>query len=140
MPQRRTERPAGALTNNGSLTLAPGSVLTVKGGFTQTSTATLAIQLGGTSSAPTLGQLVSTTGSVALAGNLKVTFTVLPTVGSSFSILDNEGNASIGGTFAKLPQGATFTVTIGTTKMTFAVSYSGSDGDGSHNVVITRTA
>jgi hypothetical protein len=54
--------------------------------------------------------------------------------------LDNEGNASIGGTFAKLPQGATFTVTIGTTKMTFAVSYSGSDGDGSHNVVITRTA
>jgi uncharacterized repeat protein (TIGR03803 family) len=128
----------GALTNNGSLTLGPGSILTVSGSFTQSSTGTLAIQLGGSNSAPTFGQLVSTTRSVTLGGKLSVTSTVVPTVGSSFEVLDNEGNSAISGTFANLPEGATFTVKKGTTTMTFKISYVGSDGDGSKNVVITR--
>jgi hypothetical protein len=128
----------GALTNNGSLTISPASILTVSGSFTQSSTATLAIQLGGTSSAPTFGQLLSTTGSVTVAGKLSVTSTVVPVVGSSFNVLDNEGNAAIGGTFANLSQGSTFTVKKGTTSMTFGISYIGGDDDGSNNVVLNR--
>jgi hypothetical protein len=128
----------GALTNDGSLTLGPGSVLTVSGSFTQSSTGALAIQLGGSNSKPTFGQLVSTTGSVTLAGSFRMTSTVVPAVGSSFAVLDNEGKAAISGTFANLPEGATFKVKKGSTTMTFKISYKGSDGDGSHNVVITR--
>lgn len=128
---------AGALTDNGSLTIGPNSILTVSGGFTQGSTATLTIQMGGTNSSPTIGQLVSTTGSMTLAGNLKVTTTVVPGLNSSFELLDNEGNSAISGTFV---QGTTLTVTKGSTKMTFSINYTGNDGDGTNNVYITRTA
>jgi hypothetical protein len=131
---------AGPLTDRGQLILAPGSVLTVSGSFTQTASGTLTIELGGTDSAPTFGQLVSTTGTVALAGKLDFTSTVVPAVGSSFGILDNGGDSAISGTFAGLPEGSTFTVTAGGTTMTFQITYAGTDADGSHNVIITRTA
>jgi uncharacterized repeat protein (TIGR03803 family) len=128
----------GALTDRGSLTLAPRSVLTVNGSFTQTSTGALTIELGGTNTAPTFGQLVSTTGTVALAGSFKVTSTVMPAVGRSFEILDNEGNSAISGTFKGLPRGATFQVKKGTNTMTFKITYTGADPDGNQNVIITR--
>jgi uncharacterized repeat protein (TIGR03803 family) len=131
---------AGALTNKGSLTLAPGSVLTVSGNFTQASTGTLTIELGGTNKSPTFGQLVSATGTVALAGSLDVTSTAVPAVGSAFELLDNEGDASISGMFKGLSEGATFKVTAGTTTMKFKITYGGKDADGKKNVVIRRTS
>jgi uncharacterized repeat protein (TIGR03803 family) len=130
----------GALSNKGSLTLAPGSVLTVSGSFTQTSTGALTTELGGTDTAPTFGQLVSTTGAVTLGGNLYVTSTVVPAVGSAFELLDNEGGSSISGTIKGLREGATFKVTVGATTMKFKITYSGKDSDGKKNVVITRTS
>jgi hypothetical protein len=130
----------GALTNDGSLTLSPGSILTVSGSFTQAATGTLTVELGGTARTPTFGQVVSTTGQVALAGSLDVTSTVVPAVGSSFEVLDNEGNSAISGIFAGLAEGSTFTVTVGSTTMTFRVTYAGKDSGGKHNVAITRTA
>jgi uncharacterized repeat protein (TIGR03803 family) len=130
---------SGALTNNGSLTLAPGIVLTVGGSFTQTSTGSLTIELAGTVKKPIFGQVVSTTGTVALGGSLNVTSTVVPAVGSAFELLDNEGNSAISGIFAALSEGSTFMVTVRTTKMTFQIAYAGTDSDGRHNLVITRT-
>jgi hypothetical protein len=127
----------GALTNNGSLTLSPGSILTVGGDFTQTSTGALTIACGATNQKPAFGQLVLT-GLVALAGSLNVTSTVVPAVGSSFELLDNEGNSAIFGGFARLAEGSTFTMTVGTTTMTFQITYASTDSDGKHNVVITR--
>jgi uncharacterized repeat protein (TIGR03803 family) len=129
-----------ALRNKGSLTLSPGSVLTVNGSFTQQPTGTLTIALGGSNKRPTFGQVVSTTGTVALAGGLKVTSTVVPAVGSAFEVLDNGGNSAISGTFAGLAEGATFTVTAGGTTMTFQIMYAGTDADGNQNVLITRIA
>jgi hypothetical protein len=126
---------AGNFTNNGRLTVGPSSVLTAKGSFTQTSTATLTIQLGGTNAAPTFGQVVSTSGTVTLGGTLQVTATVVPAVRSSFEILANKGNAAISGTFAGLAERGTFTVTSGSTTMTFQISYKGGGGN---NVTITR--
>jgi uncharacterized repeat protein (TIGR03803 family) len=128
----------GALTNLGKLTLGTSCLLTVGGAFTQLSTGTLTVELGGTDTAPNFGHLLSTTGTLALAGALNVTSTVVPAVGSSFKILDNEGNLPVTGIFAGLPEGATFTVTAGTTVMTFQITYAGSDGNGSQNVFITR--
>jgi uncharacterized repeat protein (TIGR03803 family) len=130
----------GALSNNGSLTLTPGSALTVGGNFSQSSTASLAIQLGGTNSAPTFGQLVSTSGTVTLAGTLSVTSSVTPSAGSSFAVLENEGNSAIGGTFANLAEGATFAVNAAAVTMSFHITYVGNDGDGSNNVVIALAA
>jgi hypothetical protein len=129
---------AGSLTSNGRVVLAPGSVLTVNGSYTQPVAGKLTIEIGGTSTSPTLGQLVSTTGTVSLAGSLHVTSTVVPPVGSAFEVLDNEGDALIGGAFKGLTEGLTFTVKVGTRTMKFQISYAGTDQDGSHNVVITR--
>jgi uncharacterized repeat protein (TIGR03803 family) len=129
---------ARALRNKGSLTLSPGSVLTVGGNFVEQPAGTLAIELGGTDAAPTFAQLVSTTGTVALAGSLSVTSTVAPVVGTSFEVLDNGGNSAISGTFAGLAEGATFTATVGGTTMTFQISYAATDDDGDQNVLITR--
>jgi hypothetical protein len=63
---------------------------------------------------------------------------VVPAVGSSFELLDNEGNSAVGGIFAGLAEGSTFTVTVGTTTMKFRITYAGKDKGGSHNVIITR--
>jgi hypothetical protein len=116
----------------------PGSVLTVGGNFVQQRVGTLTIGLGGTKAAPTIGQLVSTAGTVALAGNLQVTCTVMPGSGSSFEILDNGGNSAISGHFAGLREGSRFRVTAGTTTRTFQITYAGTDDDGNQNVLITR--
>jgi hypothetical protein len=130
----------GALTNSGNLTLGAGCRLTLGGSFTQLSTGTLNVQLGGTATAPTFGRLVSGTGTVALGGTLNVTSTVVPAVGSSFTVVNNGGGAAVSGTFAGLPEGATFTVTAGTTVMTFQITYAGAGGNGGRNVLITRIA
>jgi uncharacterized repeat protein (TIGR03803 family) len=131
---------SGALTNSGNLTLGAGCRLTLGGGFTQLSTGTFNMQLGGTAAAPTFGRLVSSTGAVALGGTLNVTSAVVPAVGSSFKVVDNGGGAAVGGSFAGLPEGATFTVTTGTTVMTFQITYAGAGGNGGRNVLITRIA
>jgi uncharacterized repeat protein (TIGR03803 family) len=127
-----------ALTNRGRLTLGPGSVLTVSGSYRQPIEGTLTIQMGGTKTAPTFGQLVSASGAVALAGGLKVTFTAAPAVGSAFEILDNQGDSAVSGAFKGLPEGRTFTVKSGKKTMTVQITYAGTDADGSENVLITR--
>jgi len=129
---------AGALTSNGGITLSPGSVLTVSGSFTEASTGKLTLQMATVSGVNEVGSVVSTTGMVSLGGSLSVTSTALPAVGSSFEIVDNEGNSAIAGTFTGLAEGAMFTVKKGTIAMTFQISYVGTDADGNHNVVITR--
>jgi hypothetical protein len=128
----------GALTNGGSVTLSPGSVLTVSGSFTEAATGKLTLQMGAVSGTDEIGTVVSSTGTVSLAGTLSVTSTVVPAVGSSFTIVDHEGSSVVNGTFTGLTEGATFTVKKGTTTMTFQISYVGNDGHGTNNVVITR--
>ena len=125
----------GSFTDNGTLTVGPGSIFTVTGSFTQSSTGTLALEIGGTAAAPTFGQIISTTATVTLAGALQVTSTVIPTVGSTFELLANMANAVISGAFSGIAEGSTFTVTSGSTTMTFQISYV---GNGGNNVVITR--
>jgi hypothetical protein len=126
---------AGNFTNSGSMTLSPGSVLTVNGAFTQSGT--LTVQMGGTASSPTLGSVVST-GPVTLGGTLTVTSTVVPPVNLNvgYEILNNESGSPISGTFAGLPEGATFSVKVGATTMTFKITYKG--GSTGNSVFITR--
>jgi hypothetical protein len=125
----------GPLTNSGSLFLSPGSLLTVSGSFTQTPTGTLTVQAGGTSASPKIGSIKSTTGIVTLDGKLMMTSTVVPAVGTHFTVLDNETGAAISGIFAGLPEGSTFSVTVGSTTMTFKISYAGGSNGRSVSVV-----
>ena len=97
-------------------------------------------QTGGTNTAPTFGHLVSTAGAVDVGGTLTITSTVVPAVGSTFKVLDNGGGAAVGGLFAGLPEGSTFTVTSATTTMTFQITYAGTDRYGNRSVFITRIA
>ena len=55
-----------------------------------------------------------------------------PSLGSSFTIIDNTGNQSVSGTFNGLPQGATFTVS----GVTFEVIYNG--GANANSVVLNE--
>jgi hypothetical protein len=123
----------GNFSNTGSMTLSPGSVLTVNGNFTDAAGSTLYIRMGGTASSPTFGSIVCT-GTVSLGGHLVVTSTLMPAINSKFEIVNNESAAAIAGIFAGLPEGATFTVKVGSTTMTFKITYKG----GSNSVVITR--
>src|SRR5207248_4400431 len=95
----------GEFTNNGMLTVGPGSILTVTGSFTNGSMATLTQQMGGTSAAPTFGQIVSTSGTVSVDGNLMVTSTVTPVVGTALKIMNNRGPSAVSGTFGGLAEG-----------------------------------
>jgi hypothetical protein len=130
---------AGSFTNSGSMTLSPGSVLTVNGNFTEGSTGKLTEQIGGTASSPTFGSIAAT-GTVSLGGTLTVTSTVVVPVNQNvgYEILNNASASPIIGTFAGLPEGATFTVKVGVTTMTFRITYKG--GSGGNSVVITRIA
>jgi len=128
---------AGKFTNYGVVNLSPGSVLMVDGNFTQQAGATVAIQLGGTNASPTIGSIATAAGFKAtLNGTLHVTSTVVPAVGSAFTLLANGGTAADTGTFAGLPEGSKFTVTSGATKMKFQITYKG--GANKNSVQIKR--
>jgi hypothetical protein len=89
----------------------------------------LEIEIGGL----TAFDQLDVTGTVTLAGPLKVTLSggYEPSVGDSFTIVNNAGSDAIIGAFAGLPEGATFTV--GNTQ--FQISYTG--GSDNNDVVLT---
>jgi hypothetical protein len=123
----------GDLTNNGKLTLGPGSLLTVNGNFTQTSTATLTDQVKASGSTTTAGKITTgASGTVGLSGNFVLTVTGLPGLNVPFTILD-DGNASdaISGTFQGLGEGST----ISFKGHDYTISYTGGDGN---DVTLTR--
>jgi hypothetical protein len=125
----------GNFTDGGSLTVGSGSQLVVNGVFTETSSGTVNEQLGGSNASPTFGSVAATQG-VSLAGHLTVTSSVVPAVGSSFDVLHNGSANAISGAFAGLPEGSTFPVKVGSTTMTFRITYKG--GASGHDVVLTR--
>ena len=133
----------GTLGGNGKVgeiwvvgTLAPGDSLgtLTTGDATLFEGAHLAIEIGG-KSAGSYDQL-AVHGSVDLRiPKLDATLTngFAPTVGASFTIIDNDGKDAVNGTFLDLDEGATFDVD-GTT---FAISYHGGDGN---DVTLTAVA
>jgi hypothetical protein len=127
----------GNFTDSGKLTLGAGSTLAVSGSFSETSAGTVTIQVGGSVTNPTIGEITTgATGKVTLAGALMVTSSsVIPAVGAVFTILNNQGSSAVSGTFAGLPERATFMVTVKGTVMTFRISYVGGTGN---DVTLTR--
>lgn len=118
----------GVVTNNGivnpglgvgelaskSVTLRPGS--------------TFRVELNGKVSYDRL----TVTGAVNLVGcSLDTTIGFASSVGDAFTLIDNDGNDAVAGTFNFLPQNATFELN----GQLFRISYAGGDGN---DVVLTR--
>ena len=97
----------------------------------------LAIHIVGTTVDTQYGQL-NVAGAVNLTGaNLNVTLGFQPTVGNSFTIINNDLTDAVVGIFNNLPQGSTFNVITGLFSQYFQISYIGGDGN---DVVLTAIA
>jgi autotransporter-associated beta strand protein len=89
-------------------------------------------QLNGTTAATSHDQ-IEVVGTVSLNGTLHVNPGFTPVVGDTFTIIANDGTDAIGGTFAGLPEGGTFT----TNATTYRITYRGGTGN---DVVLTAIA
>jgi hypothetical protein len=133
----------GLLTGTGTVstitmtggTLLPGAspgVLHVEGGVTMNTGAVLQVELNGPIPGSGYDQL-QVSGTTALNGatlNLQPGYNA--TAGTAFLLLVNQGNPPIIGTFAGLPEGATFTAG----GQYFSISYKA--GHASNEVLVTR--
>jgi hypothetical protein len=138
----------GLLDQNGGV-LAPGNSVgqtTVNGNYDLASTGTVKIEIFGSTFNTTtkLYDRLAVNGTVNLngdsnvggGGTLDVDLGYSPTVGSSFTILANDGTDAVSGRFKGLLEGATFTSAYGSQTVTFQISYSGGTGN---DVVLTVT-
>lgn len=123
----------GSVLNNGRLNLDPTSSFTVggNGSYTQTSTATLNLAIGGTNTVPISGQIAAN--QVTVAGNLNVISTVTPNLQSVITLIRNTGGSPISGTFNNLPEGSVLMVN----SVKYRLSY---QGNGGHDVTLTAIA
>jgi hypothetical protein len=120
-----------AVSAVGGSTLAPRGVLST-GNLTLAAGSRLQTGLDGTTPGSDVDQ-VSVTGSATLDGALLATDVGYdPTPGDQLTIIDNDGSDPVTGTFADLPEGATF----GEPGQRFTVSYVGGTGN---DVVLTAT-
>jgi hypothetical protein len=134
---------AGTLNGSGSIgsltttpspfaNVAPGGILTT-GPVQLGSQTQYFVSLTGPSAGSGYGQL-AVTGGVTLAANvnLGVNLAYTPTVGQTYTLIDNDGVDAIAGTFNGLPEGSTLT----SNASQFTISYVGGTGN---DVVLTCT-
>jgi Ca2+-binding RTX toxin-like protein len=138
----------GLLDQNGGV-LAPGNSVgqtTVNGNYDLASAGTVKIEIFGSTFNTTtkLYDRLAVNGTVNLngdsnvggGGTLDVDLGYSPTVGSSFTVVANDGTDAVSGRFKGLLEGATFTSAYGSQTVTFQISYSGGTGN---DIVLTVT-
>jgi uncharacterized delta-60 repeat protein len=124
--------------------LAAGGYALIKdsGAYAQDSASTLSLVIGGSAASLQFDRLC-VAGSVQLAGvlNLQLGGPVgfVPDIGEAFTLIDNQGNGPITGTFTGLAEGAILNVPQPNTgaSVLFRLTYQGGDGN---DVVLTRVA
>ena len=130
----------GTGTINSDLTVdggihAPGAspgILQVNGDYTLAANATLQIVVNGTVPGTQYSQvnLSGGSGTITLAGNLQILANENLPVGSTVTIINNNGTAAVSGAFAGLPQNSSFY----SSGIWWGITYSGGGGD---DVVLT---
>lgn len=137
--------PSGTLTGSGTV----GAVTMHAGAFLSPGPGTAILHTGGVEfvadpsvvmslNAPTAGagyDQLQVTGLVSLGGtaSLNISLGFTPSVGTSFTIIDNDGDDAVSGNFNGLTEGATFALN----GFLFQISYVGGTGN---DVVLTRIA
>ncbi|MGI8639410.1 MAG: FG-GAP-like repeat-containing protein [Pyrinomonadaceae bacterium] len=126
---------SGAITS-GTLTSITG-VLTVQGNLSLNPTSFVFIKIGGTMPGSSGYDQIKVNGTVNLNGALLELVPLedfRPAIGNSLTIINNDGTDAVVGTFADLPEGATFSSSFG---LAFRITYRGGDGN---DVVVTRAS
>ena len=124
---------SGGVLNGGRVSpgFSPGAIVVNGGGLSQVDTGALKIEIGGVQETEFDRLIVN--GVVDLDGTLDVSvLDFRPQMDQQFVIMNNDGDDSINGTFAGLPEG--HVVPAG--KYVFRISYRGLDGTG-NDVVLT---
>ncbi|MBA3632407.1 MAG: VCBS repeat-containing protein [Acidobacteria bacterium] len=124
---------SGAITS-GTLTSLTG-ILTVQGNLTVGATGLVAIKIAGTTPGVNGYDQIKVNGTVNLNGAILELIPLedfLPAIGNSLTIINNDGTDAVVGTFANLPEGASFSSPFG---LAFRITYRGGDGN---DVVVTR--
>jgi hypothetical protein len=119
--------------------LAPGSNAGIlnSGNLTLASGANFDVELNGGTAGSGYDQQ-NVTGTVDVTGSaLNLTLGFTPAVGNSFTIINNDSNDAVTGTFNGLPEGKVFTATTGSFSGTFQITYRGGDGN---DVVLTAVS
>jgi len=116
---------AGPLTAVGG-TVSPGASpgLLGSGSVSFGAGSTFSVELNGTTVGTEYDRL-AVAGAVTLGGTLSVSLGFTPSLGSIFTILSNDGADAVAGTFAGLPEGASFA--LGSNAL--QISYAGGDGN-----------
>jgi hypothetical protein len=123
----------GNVSNGGQVNpgTSPGTI-TVNGSskkYTQTAQGILNIEINGLAAGSEYDQ-IDLTGMAMLAGTLQVSLGFTPTIGSTFTIINNDAADAVSGTFTGLPEGAMFMAN----GSQFQISYVGGSGN---DVVLT---
>lgn len=124
----------GSVSLDAGSTIAPGASpgIISTGDLTFVSGSVYEFEIGGTTVGTEYDQ-IDVTGTVDLGGGTLQVIQYngfVPTAGQTFTIINNDGNDAITGTFADLPEGASFTAD----GVTYRISYVGGDGN---DVVLT---
>ena len=129
----------GIVNVNG--TLAPGTsgagALTIGNNLVFSGTGSYAVNINGTTAGSNYDQIAQS-GTVNLGNStLSLTLGYAPSVGHSYTIINNDGTDAITGTFNGLNQGATFISSYSSTTYYFTISYTGGTGN---DVVLSNIA
>ncbi|MCA1624600.1 MAG: VCBS repeat-containing protein [Acidobacteria bacterium] len=123
---------SGAISS-GTLT-SPTGILTVQGNLSVGANGIVVIKIL-TRAGSTQNNRIRVNGTVTLSNSTLTPISIgdeRPAIGESFLIVDNDGTDAVVGTFANLPEGATFNGSFG---LAFRITYRGGDGN---DIAITR--
>jgi autotransporter-associated beta strand protein len=125
----------GAVTAAGQVSPGSGGPGTLTTGNLQLNGGDLEADVNGTT-AGSQYDVLNVNGTVDLTnGTLTLLYTANTPVGTTFTLLSNDGTDVITGTFNGFPEGAQFTLNNGTVSQRFQITYVGGDGN---DVVLTR--
>ena len=134
----------GTLIQTGG-TMAPGNspgITTVNGNYNLSSAGAIQIELNSNGTAGVdfdqldVNGVVNLNADVGTGGELNILLGFTPSIGNSFTIIDNDASDLIIGFFEGLGQLANFDVVNGNDHVTFQIDYAGGDGN---DVVLTAT-
>jgi autotransporter-associated beta strand protein len=122
------------VTGGGHLAPGPGPAIFNSGNISLANGSNFDVELNGNPVGKQYDQQ-NVTGTVSLGSStLHVTLGFTPAVGDAFTILNNDTNDAVIGTFNGLPEGGVVSVTTGLFSGAFQISYLGGDGN---DVVLT---
>ena len=126
---------SGAISGSTLSSLSRTGILSIQGNLTVNANGSVGVVIGGAKPGENGYSQLNVRGAVTLNGaSLKLDYPTdfFPAIGSSLTIINNDGTDPVVGTFANLPEGAVYS---GASNINYRISYRGGDGN---DVELTR--